>query len=144
MTVLGLCFYSETSHYKETNNGAGAVPGLSWNLQKTQGAILLSARTFQHGSPFIIPALQLAGSLWAYPITAKAGSSCRSKGKSIRKLVLNKAVMVTVSGEKEMGRITKRKKKDVTEIEMCTAKNRSPRQRKVKGKDEISGHTPKA
>lgn len=29
------------------------------------------------------------------PMTAKAGSSCRSKGKSIRKLVLKRAVMVT-------------------------------------------------
>lgn len=30
------------------------------------------------------------------PMMAKAGSSCRSKGKSIRKLVLKRAVMVTV------------------------------------------------
>lgn len=32
-----------------------------------------------------------------HPIIAKAGSSCRSKGKSIRKLVLKRAVMVTES-----------------------------------------------
>lgn len=30
------------------------------------------------------------------PMAAKAGSSCRSKGKSIRKLVLKRAVMVTI------------------------------------------------
>lgn len=36
------------------------------------------------------------------PMTAKAGSSCRSKGKSIRKLVLKRAVMVT-TGEKGRG-----------------------------------------
>lgn len=30
------------------------------------------------------------------PMMAKAGSSCRSKGKSIRKLVLKRAVMVTI------------------------------------------------
>lgn len=33
------------------------------------------------------------------PMTANAGSSFRSKGKSIRKLVLNRAVMVTVGSE---------------------------------------------
>lgn len=36
------------------------------------------------------------------PIIAKAGSSCRSKGKSIRKLVLKRAVMVT-TGWKDQG-----------------------------------------
>lgn len=36
------------------------------------------------------------------PMTAKAGSSCRSKGKSIRKLVLKRAVMVT-TGRKGQG-----------------------------------------
>lgn len=51
---------------------------------------------FQWCLLFIIPALQFAVSFWAYPITAKAGSSWRSKGNSIRKFVLNKAVMVTV------------------------------------------------
>lgn len=38
--------------------------------------------------------------LGTYPIIAKAGSSCRSKGKSIRKFVLNRAVMVTVRDER--------------------------------------------
>lgn len=47
---------------------------------------------------------QRAGFLGTYPITANAGSSCRSKGKSMRKFVLNKAVMVTVREERGRGR----------------------------------------
>lgn len=46
---------------------------------------------------------QRAGFLGTYPITANAGSSCRSKGKSMRKFVLNKAVMVTVREERGRG-----------------------------------------
>lgn len=38
------------------------------------------------------------------PMMAKAGSSCRSKGKSIRKLVLNRAVMVTVGWKGQASR----------------------------------------
>ena len=42
------------------------------------------------------------------PIIAKAGSSCRSKGKSIRKLVLKRAVMVTTGwkGQGHGGSVT--------------------------------------
>jgi len=38
--------------------------------------------------------------LKAYPMTAKAGSSWRSNGKSNRKRVLKRAVMVSVEKEK--------------------------------------------
>lgn len=41
--------------------------------------------------------------LGTYPITANAGSSWRSKGKSMRKFVLNRAVMVTVREERGRG-----------------------------------------
>lgn len=40
----------------------------------------------------------------AHPMMANAGSSCRSKGKSMRKFVLNRAVMVT--GEEKGTEIT--------------------------------------
>lgn len=36
-------------------------------------------------------------------MTAKAGSSCRSKGKSSRNRVLKRAVMVSAAGEKQWG-----------------------------------------
>ena len=42
---------------------------------------------------------------YPHPIIANAGSSCRSKGKSIRKLVLNRAVIVTeTGGEKQFSK----------------------------------------
>ena len=41
-----------------------------------------------------------------YPMTAKAGSSWRSKGKSNRKRVLNRAVMVS-GGRKNSARVRK-------------------------------------
>lgn len=43
----------------------------------------------------------------AHPIMANAGSSCRSKGKSIRKLVLNRAVMVTAEQRRDHRKVKK-------------------------------------
>lgn len=44
--------------------------------------------------------LTYAFPLAPYPMTAKAGSSCRSKGKSSRNRVLKRAVMVSKGGKK--------------------------------------------
>lgn len=52
-----------------------------------------------HGNYF----LSYTDPLAPYPMTAKAGSSCRSKGKSSRKRVLKRAVMVS-EGKERQGR----------------------------------------
>lgn len=58
----------------------------------------------------------------SHPMMAKAGSSCRSKGKSIRKFVLNRAVMVTARQEKEvepLKQLTGKSRDPFSRQEMC-------------------------